>query len=150
MTLLKPAWPASPPTTTTMATLSAVPAAKDDWHDRWLREMNKEYTRRLSMARTTFVGRCSRSDRNTATEMSSCKMSGNAPVYRSIKIHGGSSGGSVGGHINVVPLPASRRSSDRRSSGRQSAQWLPTNDEVDEEWKRSCPPLLQRQIAFMR
>ena len=147
MTLFKPAWPASPPTTTTMATLSAVPAAKDDWHDRWLREMNKEYTRRLSMARTTFVGRCSRSDRNTATEMPSCKMSGNAPVYRSIKI-GGSSGGSVDGHKS--PLPASRRSSDRRSSGRQSAQWLPTNDEVDEEWKRSCPPLLQRQIAFMR
>ena len=51
----------------------------------------------------------------------------------------------------VVPLPASRRSSGRRSSGRESAtQWLPTNAEVDEEWKRSCPPLLQRQIAFMR
>ena len=132
-----------------MATLSAVPAAKDEWHDRWLREMNKEYTRRLSMARTTFVERCSRSDRNTATEMPSCEESGNAPVYRSIKI-GGSSGGSVGGH-NVVPLPASRRSSDRHSSSRQSAtQWLPTNDEVDEEWKRSCPPLLQRQVAFMR
>ena len=133
-----------------MATLSAVPAAKDDWHDRWLREMNKEYTRRLSTAKTAFVDRCSRtSGRSTATEESGCEASGNAPVYRSIKL-GGSSVGSVGGHM-VVPLPASRRSSGRRSSGRESAtQWLPTNAEVDEEWKRSCPPLLQRQIAFMR
>ena len=134
-----------------MATLSAIPAAKDDWHDRWLREMNKEYTRRLSTAKTAFVDRCSRtSGRSTATEESGCEASvKNAPVYCSIKI-GGSSVGSVGGHI-VVPLPASRRSSGRRSSGRESAtQWLPTNAEVDEEWKRSCPPLLQRQIAFMR
>ena len=134
-----------------MATLSAIPAAKDDWHDRWLREMNKEYTRRLSTAKTAFVDRCSRtSGRSTATEATSgCEVSVNAPVYRSIKV-GGSSVGSVISHM-VVPLPASHRSSGRRSSGRESAtQWLPTNAEVDEEWKRSCPPLLQRQIAFMR
>ena len=65
-----------------MATLSAIPAAKDDWHDRWLKEMNKEYTRRLSTAKTAFVDRCSRtSGRSTATEESGCEASGNAPVY---------------------------------------------------------------------
>ena len=111
-------------------------AAWDD-HSRWIREMNQEYAWRLSMAKTSSVGPGSGSGRSTATGYAENtgyeEVDDEVPVYRSIE-PGGWAGRAAGG-LALQPVCQS------------PTQWA-TQAEVDEEWKRSYPPMLRRQAAF--
>ena len=108
-----------------------------DDHSRWIREMNQEYARRLSMAKTSSVDPGSGSGRSTATgyveNTGYEEVDDEVHVYRSIE-PGGWAGRAAGG-LALQPVCQS------------PTQWA-THAEVDEEWKRSYPPMLRRQAAF--
>ena len=126
-----------------MDAVSSVSTVGYDDYGRWLCEMKQEYARRLLMAADRDYG--FGSGRRSAAKESTGEVFGN-PVYRSIELCG-SAGKSIGGH--KAALLHGRQSSGRRSS-RSAIQWVANAEEVDEEWKMSCPPLLQRQAAFTR
>ena len=112
------------PAPTAMAASSVVSAAAAwDDHGRWLYEMKQEYARRRFMAL----------DRSSRSVPSSFEVTGDTPVYRSIDMSG-LGGREVGGHEALRPV--------------YRGEQFSSHAEVDEEWKRSLPPMLQRQTAF--
>lgn len=99
--------------------------------------MNQEYARRL--LKTSSVDPGSGSGRSTATgyveNTGYEEVDDEVHVYRSIGL-GGRAGMLAAGGLPLQPAFQS------------TAQWATTHAEVDEEWKRTFPPMLRRQAAF--
>jgi hypothetical protein len=125
-----------------------MPANQAAWdeHSRWLSEMRQEYTRRVMQAEQSRAERPSGCAGGGGVDswMSSLDITGDEPVYRSVEMH---AGGAAGGGFEFDLPRAVYRGADRGGP----TQWTEaSNPEVDEEWKLSFPPMLQRQRAFTR
>ena len=119
---------------------ASAPSPVSDDHDRWLHEMTQEYARRMLVAEheNTFMDQLSQLRIRSSSTDESFNETGDAPVYRSMAV-GEAIGGSVAGRDTEALRPVYRG----RSATHPRAA-------VDVEWKRSCPPLLHRQLAFTR
>mmetsp|Transcript_53612 Transcript_53612/g.128546 ORF Transcript_53612/g.128546 Transcript_53612/m.128546 type:complete len:138 (-) Transcript_53612:97-510(-) len=116
----------------------AVPSTAWDDHTRWIRDMNQEYARRLSMAAETSSVDLGSGGGRTGYEVDTGfeeVLDDEVHVYRSIGL-GGRAGMLAAGGLPLQPAFQS------------TAQWATTHAEVDEEWKRTFPPMLRRQAAF--
>jgi len=130
------------------STATAVPSTAWNDHSRWIREMNQEYARRLSLAKTSSADPGSGSGRSTDTGYEEDTgfeevLDDEMHVYRNIE-PGGRAGRAAGGLAYIVREAGGLA---LQSVCHSPTQWA-THAEVDEEWKRSYPPMLRRQAAF--